>query len=379
MGNCVASGLEGVIAADTVLSSVDGERGRLILRGHALEALAGVETFEGVCGLFLDGALPEPSERVALGEALARGRVRAFEHVEQSPTLLGSRDGMAALRMALASLECEDPLEITASVGVFAAAWSRLRRGLAPVPPDPDRGHAADTLRMVAGVPAHRAAVEALECYWVTVVDHGMNASTFTARVVASTGSDRVSAVVAAIGALKGPRHGGVPGPVLDMLDAIGTPQRAQSWLAREIAAGRRIMGMGHRVYRVRDPRAAVLEAALGRLEASGTRGERLALARHVEGMALELLRERHPDRRLEANVEFYTAVLLEAVGLPRPALTPMFAAARVVGWLAHFDEQARTGRLIRPLARYVGSLPGPRNRGLPSSSKRCSDSIPTS
>lgn len=358
MENAAASGLEGVIAAETALSSVDGARGRLILRGYDLEALAGVESFEAVCGLFRDGVLPDPGERKQLSEELGQSRARAFERVERSRELLRSRDGMVALRMALAPLESEEPLEIAANVAVFAAAWSRSRAGLAPVAPDPDLAHAADYLRMVSGEPAPRARVEALGCYWVAVLDHGMNASTFTARVVASTGSDRVSAVVAALGALKGPRHGGVPGPVLDMLDAIATPDRARPWLAREIAGGRRIMGMGHRVYRVRDPRAAVLEGALGRLEASGVRSARLTLARHVERVALELLRDRHPDRPLEANVEFYTAVLLDALELPRPLLTPTFAAARVFGWLAHFDEQARSGRLIRPLSRYVGPVP---------------------
>jgi citrate synthase len=175
---------------------------------------------------------------------------------------------------------------------------------------------------------------------------------------VSFTGSDAVSAVVAALGALKGPLHGGAPGPVLDMLDAVGPAERARGWIEAELARGRRIMGMGHRVYRVRDPRARVLERALEALERRGAACGRLALARAVEREASVLLRERHPDRPLEANVEFYTAVLLEALGLHRCLFTPTFAAARVAGWLAHIEEQAREGRLIRPTARYVGALP---------------------
>ena len=200
--------------------------------------------------------------------------------------------------------------------------------------------------------------VAALDTYLSTVAEHGMNASTFAARVVASTGSDRVSAVVAAICALKGPLHGGAPGPVLDMIDGVGAPEAARAWLEAELCAGRRIMGLGHRVYRVRDPRAAVLEAAMLDLQGSGFESPRLALARAIEREARALLRERYPGRPLEANVEFYTAVLLDGIGLDRRLFSPTFAVARVAGWLAHIDEQQRTGRLIRPRSRYIGPIP---------------------
>jgi citrate synthase len=213
---------------------------------------------------------------------------------------------------------------------------------------------------MARGRAATAAEAAALDAYLVTVSDHGMNASTFAARVVTSTRSDSVSAVVAAVGALKGPLHGGAPGPVLDMLDNIGAPAAVRPWLEAELAAGRRIMGMGHRIYRVRDPRAFVLERALGELEraGSGGSGARLALARLVERTAETLLAERHPDRPLRANVEFYTALLLEAVGLDRACFTTTFAVGRCAGWLAHIAEQRRTGRLIRPGSRYVGPVP---------------------
>jgi citrate synthase len=207
---------------------------------------------------------------------------------------------------------------------------------------------------MTLGQTPPPATVTAMDAYLVTVIDHAMSASTFTARVIASTGSDLLSAMVGAIGALKGPLHGGAPGPVLDMLDAVGRPENAERWILGELAAGRRIMGMGHRVYRVRDPRAAVLEEAARPLSS-----ERLELARAVEAAASKILRERKPDRPLAANVEFYTAVLLDAVGLPREQFSPTFAISRLAGWSAHVMEQRRTGRLVRPSSNYIGPRPG--------------------
>jgi citrate synthase len=264
------------------------------------------------------------------------------------------RNGMDALRASVARLDSEDPEFVIAATAVFAAAWSRRSRALEPIQPDPTLGHAADYARML-GVELSDAIVHAVDAYLVTVADHGMNASTFTARVIASTGSDLVSSVTGAIGALKGPLHGGAPGPVLDMLDAIGAAENADAWIRAELDAGRRIMGMGHRIYRVRDPRAAVLEREMQRLERAGIASARLGLARATEKAAERILAEKHPDRPLRANVEFYTAVLLEAAGIPRAAFSPTFAVARVAGWCAHVREQRKTGRLIRPASRYVG------------------------
>lgn len=213
---------------------------------------------------------------------------------------------------------------------------------------------------MLTGTEPEPAAARALERYWVTVIDHGFNASTFTARVIASTGSDLVSAVTGAIGALKGPLHGGAPGPVLDMLDDIGERSHARPWLAAALARGERIMGMGHRVYRVRDPRAEALEATLRELANDTQESKvlaRLELARTVEREAEALLAERHADRRLRANVEFFTAVLLDALGVPRECFGALFACSRAAGWCAHVAEQRRYGRLIRPSSSYVGVL----------------------
>jgi citrate synthase len=229
----------------------------------------------------------------------------------------------------------------------------RARKGLAPVAPNPQLGHVADFMRMLRGTPATAAEVAALEAYLVTVMEHGMNASTFTARVIASTRAGVVAAVVGAIGALKGPLHGGAPGPVLDMLDAIGSVDRIDEWLDAELASGQRLMGFGHRIYKVRDPRADVLKREVGKLRTDGN--TRLAFAEEVERRALRALAAHKPDRPLDTNVEFYTALLLEAVGLDRELFTSVFAMGRVVGWTAHVYEQVLTGRLLRPQSEYVG------------------------
>jgi citrate synthase len=354
-----AGGLEGVSVADTALSDVDGEHGKLVIAGHDAEAWAPGTTFEGAwCELSaLGGGLGR--QPGAAARRLGELRALAFERLPSAGAALDAPCGMDALRAVVAqpppSVGADEDAWVIAVIAVAAAAWARVRAGEPPVAPEPARSHAADYLRMATGLEPAPARVRALETYLVTVSDHGMNASTFTARVVASTGSDLVSAVVAAVGALKGPLHGGAPGPVLDMLDEIGSPENAAAWIERELLAGRRIMGMGHRIYRVRDPRAAVLERATLTL---GEVTPRLALARAVEAVAASALAKKYPDRSLAANVEFYTAVVLDAVGLPRELFSPTFAVGRVLGWCAHVLEQRSTGRLIRPASRYVGPRP---------------------
>jgi citrate synthase len=362
MKNLQVSGLDSIVFAETELSLVDGEAGQLVMRGYDVETLSGHVSFSEALHLLWWGTLPDVSAREALERRLGEKRVAVY------PRLLALFDGpeqcMDFLRFALAAFEAdtddiyEQGLTLCAVTAVATALWMRRYRHQSPVPPDPGLSQGADLLRMCFEKKPESSHVQALESYFVAVMDHGMNASTFTARVVASTGSDLVSAVVAALGALKGPLHGGAPGPVLDMLTAVEEPSRARGWLETEIQAGRRIMGMGHRIYRVRDPRAAVLEAAIDRLEQSGMKTPRLALARAVEAAAAQLLQERYPDRPLKANVEFYTAVLLDAIGLPTELFSACFAIGRVVGWCAHVDEQRRFGRLIRPQSKYVGNEP---------------------
>ncbi len=335
-------GLEGVVVAETRMSMIDGERGQLIIGGRPVESLRGAPT-EEVAALLWD-----PPDR-ASAAALADGRAAAFARLPALGDALSLADGMHALRAAAGHLTDDDPAAIAGAMAVFAAAWWRVQSGRDPIAPDSSLDHAADYLRMIRGDVPGEAEVRAMRTYLATVSDHGMNASTFAARVVTSTRAGATSAVVAAIGALSGPLHGGAPGPVLDTLDAIGTPDRARAHLAAELAAGRRIMGMGHRVYRVRDPRAAALETA-----ARALGGARVELALAVEATAAELLRERHPERSLSANVELYTAVLLDTLGLDRRQFSPTFAVGRVIGWLGHIAEQRRVDRLIRPRARYV-------------------------
>ena len=348
-------GLEGVLVADTRISDVDGERGKLVIAGADVEQLAASTSFEGAVQRVLDAGAGATAVIDAAPATLGAARAAAWELLPRLGDALDQADGMDALRAALGHLRggAGEEAAAIAAIGaapVFVAAWSRRRSGLPLVAPDPALGHAGDYLRMTLGRAGTQASVRALDAYLVTVIDHAMSASTFTARVIASTHSDLISAVIGAVGALKGPLHGGAPGPVLDMLDAIGAPAHAEAWLLGELAAGRRIMGMGHRVYRVRDPRAAVLEQAVRPLHSP-----RLELARAVEQAAAKILRERKPDRPLAANVEFFTAVLLDAVGLPREQFAPTFAVSRIAGWSAHVIEQRRTGRMIRPASHYIG------------------------
>lgn len=255
-----APGLEGIVVARTHLSRVDGAEGHLSFRGLAVEELAGAVPFEALCHLLWMGELPTAQELEGLRVLMGRARVNAFARLEKLGDALLRSDGMDALRAAVAHLPApaeewpSSAIELTGAVAVFAAAWARTVDAKAPVAPDPTSTHAADYLRMVHGHDTPGACAVAMDAYLGTVIEHGMNASTFAARVVTSTESDSVSAVVAALGALKGRLHGGAPGPVLDMLDAVGAREGADDYVRAELDAGRRIMGMGHRVYRVRDP-----------------------------------------------------------------------------------------------------------------------------
>jgi len=352
-------GLDDVIAAETALSHVDGQAGRLIVRGYDLEEIAGRRSYEGLLALLWDGFAVEPAGEKAIAATLGAARARAFAI---GKPLFAAATGLVpveGLRLLLSALPDTEPTPhhvlAVAAVPVFAAAVARQAQGLAPLPPDPALGQAADFLRMLRGKAATEAHARALDTYLVTVADHGLNASTFTARVVASTRAGMFSAVVAALCALKGPLHGGAPGPVLDMLDAIGTEANIDAWLSHAIDDGDRLMGFGHRVYRVRDPRADVLKQVAVTLRGGSNR---IRFAEAVEQGALRLLARKKQSRRLDTNVEFYTALVLEALELPRDSFTNVFALGRVGGWTAHVLEQTASGRLIRPQSRYVGPVP---------------------
>lgn len=354
------NGLDDVIAADTVLSDVDGLAGTLIIRGRSLDELAAGSTYEAVLALLWEGLFDDAPRADAVPSLLGRARSQAFEHLRHADARVAQQDPVEAVRALLAQIrdgeDLDTALQLVGAAAVFTAGVLRLRQGLRPIEPDAAASHPADLLRMMHGTPPTAEQVAALDRYLVTVSDHGLNASTFAARVVASTRAGLSSAVIAALSALKGPLHGGAPGPVLDYLDSIGSPAIASAWLQEKLARGERLMGFGHRIYRVRDPRADSVKGALQVLIRAGqVDAQRLQLAEAVEAAALKLLAAKKPDRPLQTNVEFYTALLLEALGFPRDAFTCVFAISRTCGWIAHAREQILGGRLIRPRSRYVG------------------------
>ncbi|RDJ23167.1 citrate synthase/methylcitrate synthase [Bosea caraganae] len=355
----MSDGLENVVAAETILSEVDGAAGRLVIRGHLLDELAGHTSFAEAAELMLHGFFDYLPSGADFEAALGRSRVEVFAEVAGLDETLKNRTPVEAVRALTARLADGDDvataLRLLAAPAVFTPAVVRAQQGLAPVAPDATLPHSADILRMMRGEAPSPAQAAALDAYLVTVCDHGLNASTFAARVVASTRAGLASAVLAGLSALKGPLHGGAPGPVIEMLDEIGEAGNARAWLEAALQRGDRLMGFGHRIYRVRDPRADALKRAIRKLDATSGR---LAYAEAVEQAALAILRERKPNRALQTNVEFYTALLLEALAFPADSFTCVFAMGRTIGWLAHAQEQIAGGRLIRPQSRYVGPTP---------------------
>ena len=358
-------GLEGVVAASTRLSMVDGDAGRLILAGYAVEEIALYATFEELAHLLWYGRLPEPQElkELTVGLASRRRLPRATLSLLREAAA-HSTPAMDALRMAAGTLSLgrhespeQDARTLVAAFPAIVGGYWRLRNRQEPLEPREDLSHAEHYLHQLFGCDVGTERARGLETYLNTVCDHGLNASTFAARVIVSTRSDLVSAITGAVGALKGPLHGGAPGPALDMVFEIGTPDRAEEVILAKLAHGERLMGFGHRVYRVRDPRADVLAAAAEKFYASEGDRDLYTFAREIEKIALRILAERKPGRRLDTNVEFYTALLLHGLGIPKELFTATFAVARVLGWTAHCLEQLRDGRLIRPQSEYIGPV----------------------
>jgi citrate synthase len=408
--NTMNNGLEGIVAAETTLSMVDGTRGELVIAGFPVAELALNATFEETVWLLWYGALPAAGELETFRADLAARRSLAPAALELLRAAAAARiDAMDALRIAAGTVSLraaasasraggdaglrtgiagsalparpvaastmlapatpqpsnpaaphdgDDARNLVAVFPTIVAAYWRLLHGQEPLEPRPELGHAANYLYMLTGQTPDADRVRGLETYLNTVVDHGLNASTFTARVITSTGSDFVSAIVGAIGALKGPLHGGAPGPALDMVFEIGDASRAEELLRRKIESGERLMGFGHRVYKVRDPRADVLNVAAERMFARSGDRKLYELARVVEATAVRLLAVYKPGRNLQTNVEFYTALLLHGLGLDVPLFTPTFAVSRVAGWLAHCFEQRKANRIIRPQSVYIGPQP---------------------
>ncbi|WP_313695630.1 citrate/2-methylcitrate synthase [Halorarum halobium] len=363
----IARGLEGVTVAETRLSSIDGDEGELIIGGFPLAELAGNATFEETVFLLREDRLPDEGELASFRADLASRRgiepetretLRAAAQREL-PAMDALRMGVAAANLGDDAGESGDPetdsLTAIAVLPTIVATYWRCRQGAEPVEPRTDLGHAANYLYMLEGEVPDDAAVRGLETYLNGVVDHGLNASTFTARCIVSTESDVFSAVTGAVGALKGPLHGGAPGPVLDMLLDIHESGDPAAAVHERLDAGERLMGFGHRVYSVRDPRAAVLSEAAESFYADAGNADFFESAREAERVGAEALAEHRPDLNLETNVEFYTAVLLHGIGIPRELFTATFGVARVGGWTSHCLEQLSDNKIVRPRARYVG------------------------
>ncbi|HZC08040.1 MAG TPA: citrate synthase [Ktedonobacterales bacterium] len=355
-----AKGLEGIVVAQTHISHVFGEEGRLVYRGYEISELAGKASFEEVAFLLWHGRLPTRAELDALNAQMRPLRALPDDAV----ALRAMKDGvnpMDALRTEVSLLAALAPISgkatieqamlLTALFPTVVAAFDRLRNGKEPIAPRADLGHAANYLYMLTGEVPPENHVKSLDTYLVLLADHGMNASTFTARVIASTESDLGSAIVGAIGALKGPLHGGAPALVMDMLEEIGTADNVKPWIDNALENHRKLMGFGHRVYKTTDPRAEILRV----MAKQSSTPEFFALAHDAEEYAINELNRRKPDQRLYTNVEFYSAAVLNSVGLPRDLYPATFAVSRVAGWTAHVLEQMIGNRLIRPQSEYVG------------------------
>ena len=357
------SGLEGVVLGPTEIALVDGENGRLIYRGHDAERLAQEVSFEETAFLLWEGRLPEADELAALRRSLAETMGNVPGAVHDTLRSLTDTLPMDALRSALsvwAALrhkdESGDMADARWALGANAAIVAVHSRGAGcEISVDPEAGFVENYLSGLNGSKPDAAKVRGLDAYFTLAAEHGMNASTFTGRVIVSTLSDIGSGVVGAMGALKGRLHGGAPSHVDTMLDEIGTIENAEPWLRDTLSRGERLMGFGHRVYKTYDPRARALGVVAAKLAGDDPR---LGLARHVEETAIRLLEEYKPGRRLYTNVEYYAAAVLSNVDLKPELYTPSFAVARTAGWTAHMLEQIRFNRLIRPSVDYVGPMP---------------------
>ncbi|WP_328344161.1 citrate synthase [Streptomyces violaceus] len=365
----VPRGLAGVVVTDTRIGDVRGLEGFYHYRQYSAVDLARTRSFEDVWHVLVHGELPDAGRSAAFAAetaalrrlpdevraalpaiAAAGGRSGPLAGMRTALSLLGAAKGFRPVYDLDAEQRLHDTLEAAAAVPTLLTALHRLGQGLEPVEPREDLLYAANYLYMLTGsVPTEQHA-RAIEQYLISTIDHGFNASTFTARVIASTGADVAACLAGAVAALSGPLHGGAPSRALDTLDAIGTPDRIDSWVRRRVLAGDRIMGFGHAIYRTEDPRSRMLREV-----AQAFGGPRVDFAVEVERHVEEILAELKPGRELHTNVEYYAGVVMELCGLPREMFTPTFAAARAVGWSANILEQAEETKIIRPVARYVG------------------------
>jgi citrate synthase len=368
-GTDVPKGLEGVVVAETAVGDVRGLEGFYHYRQYSAVELAASRSLEDVWQLLFDGELPDRRSADAFATEVAALRPLPDRLASLLPALAASGAPLDVLRTGVSLLGAElgwrpthdidagelrlQALKLCSVVPTLLTATHRLRNGLEPVPPRDDLSYAANYLWMLLGEEAPAAHVRAVEQYLMLTIDHGFNASTFTARVITSTGADLAAAVTGAIGALSGPLHGGAPSRALDMLDDIATPDRAEAWVRAAIERGDRIMGFGHRVYKTDDPRSVFLREV-----ARSLGGPLVEFAEQVERTTVDVLAEVKPGRQLYTNVEFFAGVVMHTCGIPRDMFTPTFASSRTIGWATQVMEQAGDNRLIRPAARYVGPPP---------------------
>ena len=357
-------GLEGVVAAETTVSEVDGANGRLIYRGgYLIEDLVPVVIYEEIAYLLWNGELPNENELDALRQQMAaarklnnsaRGTLMALDPQTDPMDVLRTVVSAQGAARALTKPTLEEAIALTAVFPTIVGGAWRRRQGKEPVEPRSDLSHAANLLWMIEGEEPSAERALWVDAYLVLLADHGLNASTFAARVVASTGSDVTSCVVGAIAALKGPAHGGATLAARNMLDKIGSADNAEKWLMDAHARHERFSGFGHRVYRTYDPRAKILR------EMAKTAASELATtAARTEEVALKILHDAHPDRPNATNVDFWASVVLTGAGIPKELFTTIFATSRVSGWTAHVLESLGDLRLIRPASRWIGPQPG--------------------
>ncbi|WP_449621192.1 citrate synthase/methylcitrate synthase [Robertmurraya sp. Marseille-Q9965] len=357
-------GLKGIVAAETRISHIDGVKGHLIYRGYDAKELAGKHTFEEVAYLLWYGHLPNKDELLWLKEELRKNRFLTEEMKTIITLLPGSMDLMSVLRTAISAEggygkyhfppTISQAIKLTAMIPTIIAFRKRTIEGIEDVSPRDELAHVENYLYMLTGEFPSFAHAQALETYLILTLEHGMNASTFSARVTTSTESDIVSAVTSAIGTMKGPLHGGAPSGVIELLDEVSSTKDAEKVIRDRLARGEKLMGFGHRVYKTHDPRSIALK---GKLKELGGQDDWLDLAMEVENIAINLLEEFKPGRNLYTNVEFYAAAIMKALDLASELFTPTFTASRVVGWTAHILEQADDNTIYRPQSRYVGDF----------------------
>lgn len=367
----VPPGLKGVLVADTMIGSVRGSEGFYHYREHDATSLAAMHSLESIWKLVVDGALPLGEAKAEFAAQVGQGRVLRPQALEILPAIArGTSRPHLALIAALPSLLAdnrptldttpiqrrEDVLRIAAAFPTLLATVHAIECGRSIPTPNPGLSHAEDWLTMATGTHPTAKQIRAVETYLSATIDHGFNASTFATRVVTSTGADLVSAIVAGLGALSGPLHGGAPSRVLSMLEAIGDPANAENWVRARLDRGERIMGFGHAVYRAEDPRSQLLKEV-----ALGFDNELVARAVAIEERILSVMRSWRPKATIVTNVEFYAGIVLHLAGLAPSMFTPTFMVSRVIGWSAHILEQAANNKIIRPSARYIGRQPTPR------------------